>query len=132
MENASKAVIMAGSVLIAVAVISLALYAFTSFRSYVEATEQLLTVSEIENFNRHYESYMNTTGTIRGVDAVNIYKKAIDDGFSRGTDIHVSNWIFDNIISDTAANPAANYLSIYNYSLDYDRNGKISEIRITL
>ena len=36
MENASKAVIMAASVMIAVAVISLALYTYSYFRNYAE------------------------------------------------------------------------------------------------
>ena len=52
MENASKAVIMAGGVLIAVAVISLALYAYGNFKGYVTSTEQTLTAEQIQSFNR--------------------------------------------------------------------------------
>lgn len=65
MENASKAVIMAGGVLIAVAIISVALYAYASFKGYTESQEQVLTANQIQNFNRFYESFSEGTKTIR-------------------------------------------------------------------
>ena len=65
MENASKAVIMAGGVLIAVAVISAALYAYMSFKGYTESNEQILTANQIQQFNRFYQSFPEGTDTIR-------------------------------------------------------------------
>ena len=54
MENASKAIIMAGGVLIAVAIISLALYAYATYRDYANSSEQILSTSQITSFNRYY------------------------------------------------------------------------------
>ena len=65
MENASKAVIMAGGVLIAIAVISLGLYVYRNYQDYAAANEQLLSISNITSFNRFYESYINSDGRIR-------------------------------------------------------------------
>ncbi len=77
MENASKALVMAGAVLIAVGVITLALYVYSVFSSYANTMETVYSASQVESFNRFYESYPE--GTIRGVDALNLYRKACDD-----------------------------------------------------
>lgn len=120
MENASKAVIMAGGVLIAVAVISIALYAYANFRGFAESSEQMLTANQITSFNRYYESYRDSTGKIRGVDAINIYNKAIDDGIEN-----------ISIPNELLGSDATLFLNPYNYSISYDFQGKVSTITIT-
>lgn len=127
MENASKAVIMAGGVLIAVAVISLALYAYGLFSGYAESSEQMLTANQIQSFNRFYESFTEGEETIRGVDAINIYNKALDDG------IETSNITIPDVLKNylSQENPAGNFLVTYDYDLDYDSQGKVSKIKIT-
>lgn len=121
MENASKAVIMAGGVLIAVAVISLALYAYGNFKGYMTSTEQTLTAEQIQSFNRFYESFPDT---IRGIDVINIINKAKDDGLAEDntSDIPV-------IPAElTGPNQSENYLKTYNYNIDYDLQGKVTSI----
>lgn len=126
MENASKAVIMAGSVFLAVAIISLALYAYGYFRDYARSSEELFTISQIQSFNRYYESYYEGIDTIRGVDAINIYNKAIDDGID-DTNIHIPDEL-KNYLS--LSNPSENFLKTYNYDIDYNLQGIVSEITI--
>ena len=121
MENASKAVIMAGSVLIAIAVISIALYAYGIFSGYAESSEETLTATQIASFNRFYQSYEEGTDTIRGVDVINIINRAEDDEIES----------VPSIPSElTGDDQAEHYLDKYNYSLDYDVQGRVSKISI--
>lgn len=76
MENASKALIMAGGVMIAIAVISMAVYMFMNYKGYVESSEQMLTANQIENFNRFYESFLDGTGKIRRHRCFKCYKQS--------------------------------------------------------
>ena len=121
MENVSKAVIMAGSVLIAISLISLAIYAYSYFRNYANTSEQLLSVSQVESFNRYYESFTEGTGTIRGIDALNIYNKAQDDGISCPS----PSWYSSSADLETLA---TNFLTPCNYSIGYDSFGQVSSI----
>ncbi len=75
MENASKALIMAGGILITVMVISLCMYLFTSARGVADASEKRLQVSQIEGFNRFFVNYPNK---ITGLDVYNIIGKCED------------------------------------------------------
>ena len=78
MENASNALIMAGSVLVAVILISIAMYVFNTLRAYSEASSSEETSAQIEAFNRYfmYASYFNEP--IKGYDAYNAVCKALD------------------------------------------------------
>lgn len=75
MENASKALIMVGGILITVMVISLCMYLFTSARGVADASEKRLQVSQIEGFNRFFVNYPNE---ITGLDVYNIIGKCED------------------------------------------------------
>lgn len=57
MENASKALIMAGGVLTALLVISLLVYARQSLKEYGEAKEQTETLSQTSEFNQSFDAY---------------------------------------------------------------------------
>lgn len=75
MDNASKALIMAGGVLITVMIISISLYVLTSARGVASASEDRIVASQIEAFNRFFINY---DSTITGLDVYNIIGK-IDD-----------------------------------------------------
>ena len=135
MENASKAVVMAGGVLIAVSLISLALYAYSYFKDYANSSEQLLTLSQIESFNRFYESFDEGTDTLRGVDVLNIYKKAVEDGFTAGVNLDISGisntaWITaTNLDLETQGYKLLN--GTYGYELTYSTStGQIIAVRM--
>lgn len=76
MDNASKALIMAGGILIAVMIIGVAMYMLTSARGYAKASNTQAELSAVESFNRYYDSFGDT---ILGIDVLNIYNKAVDD-----------------------------------------------------
>lgn len=137
MENASKAIIMAGGVLIAVAVITLALYGFSKYKDYARTSEQILTVSQIESFNRFYESYQEGTGKngtisgiplyeIRGIDYLNIYKKAIED--NAVDESFIINEQNSSLHSAIAGDSSKFIASPYYYGIEYGSNGKITAV----
>ena len=127
MENASKAVIMAGSVLIAITIISLAIYVYSAYKGFAETNAKTLSISQISSFNRFYESYSNSTGQIRGVDVINIYKKVADDAVDDYEITIIPAAIDANL---TGTYQTEHYLDLYNYSIEYDSNGRIDTIRI--
>ena len=122
MDNASKAIIMAGSVLVAIAVMSIALYFYGVMKGYFRDTEETYTQTQVDSFNRFYQSYANTSdSTIYAIDVLNIYNKAMDDGFD-SSQVTVSNGI-GSIQED-------NFLVWkYKLSLSYDGDtGRVSKI----
>jgi hypothetical protein len=76
MDNASKALLMAGGILITIAVIGVATYLFASARGAIGETARAMKVEEVLNFNRFYTSYPTN---IRGIDAENIRNKIVDN-----------------------------------------------------
>ena len=54
MENASKALVMAGSVLLAIMMISLAIYLFSNFGGVTSQIEQGVEESQISQFNSQF------------------------------------------------------------------------------
>jgi len=57
MENASKALIMAGSILIGVLIISLAVYLFATFSDYGEKQAATIAEKQIDEFNSNFYKY---------------------------------------------------------------------------
>ena len=57
MENASKALIMAGEMLIGILIISLAVYMFTQFGNYSKTVNDKISESQITQFNVHFTAY---------------------------------------------------------------------------
>ena len=57
MENASKALIMAGSVLIAIVVISLLVIFFGNLRGLQNTTQSVEQVEQATEFNKQYDAY---------------------------------------------------------------------------
>ena len=57
MENASKALIMAGAILISLLVISLGVFLFTRSRGAVKENAKQLTVEEMEVFNKQFMEF---------------------------------------------------------------------------
>ena len=82
MDNASKALVMAGGVMIAMAIIGIAVAAFMHATNFARENEDAMSTSQIESFNRFYTAYLTTysgPNVIRCIDAVNILNRAIED-----------------------------------------------------
>lgn len=61
MENASNALVMAGSVLIGVIVISLFVYLFSSMGSMTKEFQEDIDYTSIQKFNEQFEKYIGRT-----------------------------------------------------------------------
>ena len=130
-SNASKALLMAGGVLISMMVIGLAVATYSHAQDLARANEESLSASQIESFNRFYTAYRTTyTGptSIRCVDAVNILNRAIEDEVEV---VNSSAYITDAGGYYTAL-PENYTTKNVNYSLEFiDGIGIVDKITIT-
>lgn len=76
MENASKALIMAGSVLIALLIIGALLLMFNNLSSYQETDTQTTREAQIIEFNNQYETY--NRNNVRGSDLYSLFSRVVD------------------------------------------------------
>ncbi len=83
MENASKALIMAGGVLISIIIISMLMLMANSLTSYQQTSVQTQREAEIFKFNQQYEGY-NRNG-VRGNELYSLISKVIDYNKKRTT-----------------------------------------------
>lgn len=130
MENASKALIIAGGILIAIALISLALYLFASARGLVDASNTVLEQSQIESFNRFYLSYAPAFGTyyeISGLDANNVIRKVENDNNS---EVVYSEIYLNTTLKDEVKTPE-NFFTNYKIKVE-DLNGDTAIDKITI
>lgn len=84
MENASKALIMAGSVLIALMIIGALLLMFNNLSSYQETGTQNTREAQIIEFNNQYETYLRDN--VRGSDMISLMNRIIDYNTRKGDD----------------------------------------------
>ena len=76
MENASKALLMAGGVLIGILVLSLAVYLYTSFSNTFAQVNERNETQQIIKFNNQFSKYINRTDlTIYDIITVTGYGK---------------------------------------------------------
>lgn len=76
MENAAKALIIAGGVLFAIIILSLVVYMSTTTTRMAKAQDDKKAEEEIFAFNKEYEAYNKTR--MYGTDIITVMKKAID------------------------------------------------------
>ena len=76
MENASKALIIAGGVLLALMVLSLVVYMSTATSRFAESQDQKRLTEEIKAFNDGYTSYNKKR--MYGTDIITVVNKAIE------------------------------------------------------
>lgn len=81
-SNASKALLMAGGVLLSMMVIGLAVATYSHAQDLARSSEESLSASQIESFNRFYTAYRTTYNgptSLRCIDAVNVLNRAVED-----------------------------------------------------
>lgn len=84
MENASKALIMAGSVLIALLIIGALLLMFNSLSSYQEVGTQEEKEAQVIQFNNQFETYLRNN--VRGSDMISLMNRIVDYNARKGDD----------------------------------------------
>lgn len=77
MENASKALIIAGGILLAMMILALLIYVSTSMSSVAEEQDKRILTQQIEEFNKGYLAYNKTR--MYGTDVLTVYNKAQED-----------------------------------------------------
>ena len=77
MENASKALAMAGGLLLAIIIIAVLMYVVQNTASLKKAEEDKEIAEQITKFNMEYESYEKTL--LRGTELVTLINKAIEN-----------------------------------------------------
>ncbi len=70
MDNASKALVMAGAILIAVMLISLGVYLFNVAKGQAEGTGQQLQTFQVESYNSRYTSYFGKNKSLAEVQSL--------------------------------------------------------------
>ena len=135
MDNASKALIIAGGVLIGVLIISIGMYLYTLFRSSYADSMALLGSYQKARFNSELTKYGTSDGTpipVTGDQVWNILsyvQEAKNDDYSVAVDIESEgNITVDNyrrmlFFTDTC-------LRVYNYTYEYGSDGVISRVTI--
>ena len=76
MENASKALLMAGGILIALLVISLAVLAFKQMSDYQKSQSDLVKTGQLAEFNEQFAQYVRDD--INGIDLVTLANKVMN------------------------------------------------------
>ena len=131
MDNASKALILAGGILIAIMIIAVAMIILNSARDFAKTADAQARINAVQSFNRYYQSVLDSNGKILGIDVLNIYNRAIDDKYVHGYDIEVSvsQSIIDGLNAPTGAELMDDEFDIFFDK--YDSEGYITHITIT-
>lgn len=84
MENASKALIMAGEILISIIIVSALLLMFNNLTSYQKVNEQNTEEAQVIAFNSTYEAY--NTNDVRGNDLYSLINRVVDYNKRKSTE----------------------------------------------
>lgn len=91
MENASKALVMAGGILIAIMILATLAYAAGQWGLIPQSMEQSKEAQQLAKFNQEYESY--NKDVMYGSDVVSVLNKAISNNSVIGNDTTHPNYI---------------------------------------
>ena len=81
MENASKALIMAGGMLLAILIISLLIYAWSLFSKYQASQDSLSEIEDVSKFNEQFANYERNG--IQGYEILSLVNKVIDYNYRK-------------------------------------------------
>lgn len=76
MENASKALIMAGGMLLAILIVSLLVYAWSLFSKYQSSQDDLADIEDTAKFNEQFTNYQRDN--VKGYDILSLANKVTD------------------------------------------------------
>ncbi len=144
MENASKALIMAGGILIAILVMSLFVYLIVSFGATSDKIHDQNAQTQITEFNAQFTKYQGRTN-ITIYDVVSVANLAIDYNENNNTKIEVylnnnpltsnSNVLkkLESQVQSLVGDVDETNIKLTNYKvkkdgIEYDENGKVKKI----
>lgn len=121
MDNASKALVMVGAILIAVMLISLGVFLFTYARDQAEGQTQVMDATVVAAFNEQFLSYCGTS--IKGTSVKSLISK-VKASNAQNPDFPV---VTTGITNASAIDPAKTYKVTETYADD----GHISSLAIS-
>ena len=127
MENASKALIIAGAILLSIAIIGIGMSVFNSASETVNKSN--LTGQELEQFNAQFEGY---EGNVKGSNLKSLYSKVIanneaeKDVGDREVTINAKNAANDLSSERSKIKSSKTYKVEFEYA-----DGRISNIKVT-
>ena len=89
MENASKALIMAGGMLLAILIVSLLVYAWSLFSKYQASKDSLADVEDTAKFNEQFANY--DRDDVQGYELISLVNKIIDYNYRKSDDGEAKN-----------------------------------------
>lgn len=115
MENASKALIMAGSVLIALMILGALLLMFNNLNNYQNTESQNTREAQVVEFNNQYETY--NRNNVRGSDLCSLLNRVADYNRRKSTE-------------GTGKNDEGQYLAYEPMTIEFDFSGKREQLKV--
>ena len=146
MENASKALLMAGGILIALLIIGSLVLLFSNLQDYQNKTDVSTKQSQVAKFNNQFEPYNKKDLTL--MELKSVYNKIVSNN-KKYLEYSIANNINDNLINaKSSSGNVADYFFERNgkkyteidesekmnrvfkcISTDYDANGRINKMQ---
>lgn len=130
MENASKALLMAGGVLIAIIIISLLVKTYGNIGTFQKQQISVEEAERIEEYNKEYTKYLNQY--VYGTEVITVINKSINDSQKMGFNIYV---YVDNVqVGSEYINTTENLKNkaFKCTSIEYEQNaGRVNKICFT-
>ena len=89
MENASKALIMAGGMLLAILIVTLLIYAWSLFSKYQSSKDDLADIEDTAKFNEQFANYDREN--VQGYELLSLVNKVIDYNYRKSNDANAKN-----------------------------------------
>ncbi|MBO5141584.1 MAG: hypothetical protein J6C46_01065 [Clostridia bacterium] len=124
MDSASKAIIIAGGVLISLMVISISMYMIAAGRAVYEQSMDQFEADQVVAFNSYFLQFKPQ---IKGYDAYNIIGKIIDINANEEAIYTVK---LNSTVTRDDFYYTETFMKDYTYSYKYDSSGLISEVTI--
>lgn len=115
MENASKALIMAGSVLIALMILGALLLMFNNLNNYQNTESQNTREAQVVEFNNQYETY--NRNNVRGSDLCSLLNRVAYYNRRKSTE-------------GTGKNDEGQYLAYEPMTIEFDFSGKQDQLKV--
>lgn len=123
MENASKALVMAGTLLISIIVINALLYMFNHLTGYQRTAQTVSTERQISEFNKEYISFEKN---LYGSELLSLVNKAVDYNTKYQNDGYVPITIKLTVVTGTGLNNSTSLVKSGTYSINSKSSNVVS------
>lgn len=115
MENASKALVMAGTILISLIIIGALIFMFRGLTSYQKTSESVLGEKQIADFNKEYTSFEKN---LYGSELLSLINKAVDYNTQNKEDGYTPIKITFTVNRGTGSNNSSSLIKSGPYSIE--------------